>query len=86
MRSYFSEVGIGKVCLLLAQEPSEVMMMMMMTMMMRMTMILIADYSQGEHQGSDPGLPGGHHPIDMELLLLQKGDLIIIVDIVNKQT
>ena len=82
MRSYFSEVGIGKVCLLLAQEPSEVMTMMMMMM----GMILIADYSQGEHQGSDPGLPGGHHPIDMELLLLQKGDLIIIVDIVNKQT
>ena len=84
MRSYFSEVGIGKVCLLLAQEPSEVMTMMMMMMMMGM--ILIADYSQGEHQGSDPGLPGGHHPINMELLLLQEGDLIIIVDIVNKQT
>ena len=79
MCSYISEVGLGKVCLLLAQEPSEVMMMVMM-------MILIADYSQGEHQGSDPGHPGGHHPINMELLLLQKGDLIIIVDIVNKQT
>ena len=60
--------------------------MTMMMMMMMMGMILIADYSQGEHPGSDPGLPGGHHPINMELLLLQEGDLIIIVDIVNEQT